>query len=154
MKSNRGFTLIELLVVIAIIGILASVVMVSLNSARGKARDATRKSQLSELQKAVELYNIDNNNYPNTDGWIYDSTGTLHTALVPDYIKVIPKDPTFKAGGNGYYRYMYYSNNTQGWYCFYAQLESISSPDSSYTDAPYQPGGSGGYGMNYAVCGG
>ena len=55
---NKGFTLIELLVVIAIIGILASIVLVSLNGARGKARDAERVSGLKEMAKAASL--IDN----------------------------------------------------------------------------------------------
>ncbi|MEJ0053674.1 MAG: prepilin-type N-terminal cleavage/methylation domain-containing protein [bacterium] len=54
---TRGFTLIELLVVIAIIGILSSVVVVSLNAARAKARDAKRISDIHQIQKAVEIYN-------------------------------------------------------------------------------------------------
>lgn len=65
MKPHRGFTLIELLVVIAIIGLLASVVMASLNSARAKARDTRRISDFKQVQNALILYYDKYGAYPN-----------------------------------------------------------------------------------------
>ena len=53
--SKRGFTLIELLVVIAIIGILASIILASLNTARQKGRDARRLSDLKQIVNAIAL---------------------------------------------------------------------------------------------------
>jgi type IV pilus assembly protein PilA len=63
MKRNSGFTLIELLVVIAIIGILSSVVLASLNTARGKGADAAIKSNLANTRAQAEIYYDNNGNY-------------------------------------------------------------------------------------------
>ncbi|MEX0877642.1 MAG: type II secretion system protein [Candidatus Spechtbacterales bacterium] len=64
-KKSKGFTLIELLVVIAIIGILATIVLVSLNDARQKARDTKRVGDLRQVQLQMEIYYDDNSVYPN-----------------------------------------------------------------------------------------
>ena len=62
MKISKGFTLIELLVVIAIIGILSSVVLASLTTARTKGQDAAVESQLSSMRSQAELYYSTNSN--------------------------------------------------------------------------------------------
>ena len=74
---SRGFTLIELLVVIAIIGLLSSVVLASLNTARGKGADASIKTNLKSLQSQAELI-FDSNSPPSYDKVC---TGTIDTTI-------------------------------------------------------------------------
>ena len=116
-KRNKGFTLIELLVVIAIIGILSSVVLASLNTAREKARDARRISDIKQLQLALEL-NADDN-----DG---NYVLTL-AALAPNYISVVPTDPSDASA------YLYASGvaTVKGTeYHIGATLETANMPDN------------------------
>ncbi len=67
-SKTSGFTLIELLVVIAIIGILSSVVLASLNTARAKARDTKRIADFRQIQTALELFYDSYGQYPMTAG--------------------------------------------------------------------------------------
>src|SRR5512135_3109009 len=64
-KGQKGFTLVELLVVIAIIGILATLVLLQLGTARARARDTQRITVLSQVQSALETYAEEHNGkYP------------------------------------------------------------------------------------------
>ena len=89
-KGTRGFTLIELLVVIAIIGILASIVLVSLNSARVKARNASRKADLRSIQLAQEMC-YDDSGCGGGVGSYASSQNALKTA---NLLGEIANDPT------------------------------------------------------------
>ena len=66
--NRRAFTLVELLVVIAIIGLMSTIAVVSLNSSRVSARNTTRKVNLVQISKALEVYYSDNGGYPSTGG--------------------------------------------------------------------------------------
>lgn len=89
-NKNQGFTLIELLVVIAIIGLLASVVLLALNSARAKSRDAKRLADIRQLASALELFFNDRNSYPTSTP---SNLGAAATGLVPGYIGMLPTAP-------------------------------------------------------------
>lgn len=99
-RNQRGFTLIELLVVISIIGLLASVALASLATARQSARDATRLSDIKQIQNALELYRTANNGlYPTA----INGNRVTDLAMLENYIKPLPTDPTYT--GNRSYRY-------------------------------------------------
>lgn len=108
-KASKGFTLIELLVVIAIIGILATIVLVSLNSARSKARDTQRIADIKQIQTALEMYFDSNGAYP-TD---------LATLVTGGQLPAQPVDPSTR-NAYGYARCG--TNNTD--YTIAADLEN------------------------------
>lgn len=78
--KKSGFTLIELLVVIAIIGILSSVVLSSLNTARNKSKNAAVKSGMANLRSEMEMYFAENGKYGDYAGTVWVSkTGDSNT---------------------------------------------------------------------------
>ena len=90
MKNNKqGFTLIELLVVIAIIGLLSTLSIVALNSARARSRDARRVSDIKQIQTALEMYYNIEDRYPAT----MTSGGSIATGTYK-FMTIVPSAPT------------------------------------------------------------
>ncbi len=113
-----GFTLIELLVVIAIIGLLSSIVLASLNTARQRGMDAQRLSNMQSIQTALELYALDHNGTYPVEGWTSQCSGWGRVAannvipgLVSKYLPSMPPDPQMVPGSNqNCYIYASYDN--------------------------------------------
>jgi|GEM_PF-690856 len=123
-ENSRGFTLIELLVVIAIIGILSSVVLVSLNSARTKARDTKRVADIKQIQLALEMYYEANGRYP-TD--IYADANSLKGSTGGASFSVVPTDPRSTAAEPSFYKYAVNNATTPTAYHLGAELEQSAA---------------------------
>ncbi|MBT4120784.1 MAG: prepilin-type N-terminal cleavage/methylation domain-containing protein [Candidatus Magasanikbacteria bacterium] len=100
--NKKGFTLIELLVVIAIIGLLSTLAVVALGSAREKARDSKRLSDLKQVQTALELHYTDNSAYPTAASSTaigsgsfvcLNASGFAATGCADAYMGLVPSDP-------------------------------------------------------------
>ncbi|WKZ29394.1 MAG: type II secretion system protein [Patescibacteria group bacterium] len=133
-RTQSGFTLIELLVVIAIIGLLSTLAVVALNSARQRSRDAKRVSDIRQIQTALELGFSETNNYPGGTSIVlgsanYDvlcnvggtstfaaSTAACGTGTI--YMGLVPTNPT-PNGAN----YVYTSTSGTGTYQLTFSLE-------------------------------
>ncbi len=128
LAQSRGFTLVELLIVVVIIAILAAITVVSYQGMQARARDAQRVQDVKTIAQALEMYYIDNGQYPPGLGstainnqWSTTadtSWPNLRNYLVPKYISALPTDPTSTPGANvevSGFDYAYYRNNLS--YC-------------------------------------
>lgn len=124
MKKN-GFTLIELVIVVAIISVLSIFVLSTLDpvSQFQKANDGRRKSDLSQVQKALETYYQDNGRYPSNSASFeiisqdaQDPTKEWGTDFSP-YMNPLPKEP------NSSKNYIYYAEIGGQAYYLYASLD-------------------------------
>ena len=107
--------MIELLVVIAIIGILSSIVLVSMGGARKSARNATRKADMRQIITAQEMFMGENERY-------YENTGATWPTAIDTYMPVVPNDPS---GGTATYVWVdnYTTDGDEQKFCAYATLE-------------------------------
>jgi len=133
-EKKKAFTLIELLVVIAIIGLLSTIVLASLSSARTKARDAKKGEMVKQWQNAIEMYYYDNSNtYPDSE------EASIYRCLGEDY-----PDP-----GNVTYKCVVWGKETE---TFNAKLREYY-PSMPITDEKMPDGSGKDYrGIGYARC--
>ena len=132
-KSVLGFTLIELLIVIAIISVLATLLMVNFVGIRQRARDAQRKSDLRQIQSALEIWRSDNGTYP-VAGSDFGACGSSLKSGNTVYIAKIPCDP-LNTG-----KYTYFPSVTS--YSLYACLENVNDSQKDKSNNPeYCTGG-------------
>ncbi|HUD09322.1 MAG TPA: prepilin-type N-terminal cleavage/methylation domain-containing protein [Patescibacteria group bacterium] len=114
--NNEGFTLIELIIVIGILGILAVAALVALNplAQLQKGNDVRRKSDLAQVQRALEIYYQDNNKYPIATTAPYQPGVAWGESWQP-YMTLLPQDPDSSK------HYVYYSDGQT--YYIYASLD-------------------------------
>jgi len=145
-KCRKGFTLIELLVVIAIIGLLAALAVVALNTARAKARDSKRLSDIRQIQTALEMYFADQSTYPSgasltLGGQCISNGGGIASPCsgTTTYMSIVPTNPTPATdGGCANAGYVYTQRDTGASYTItYCLGSAVSSvPSGSHTATP------------------
>ncbi len=140
-SKRSGFSLIELLVVIAIIGVLATVIFVSLGSARAKARDVKRKVELAQVGRLLSggtCY------MPNAGAGDYDTAGLVDELVAKNpqysqYASMAPKDP--KSGTDALSFYYYIVDIDAKKCALYGNLENANEPVTLKNISTATPGG-------------
>ncbi len=144
MRRRNGFTFIEILVVVVIIGVLAGIMSVSYVSAGKFTRDSRRKKDLANVRAALELYKVQNGEYPDSStcpggaGWTWP--GCVSPQWIPglddEYMSELPTDPkggttafiaNDSTGGTPRYTYNY-RRLTATTYQLLARMENVDDP--------------------------
>jgi len=130
-QARQGFTLIELLVVIAVVGLLASIVIFSMETIRAKSRDARRVTDIKAVYEALSYYYNENYLYPDSGGLVVEINGTTDALsaglLEVEAMQSVPLDP-FNADRDGVtYKYYYQSLDSRKDYelTYYLETNSI-----------------------------
>lgn len=142
-KKKNGFTLIELLVVIAIIGLLGSIIFVSLSESKAKSRDGKRASDAISIAQALNLYHNNNQKYPcsvsdnpcASGETAVSGTDNLSVKLRSEnVISAVPTDPL----NTGNYHYFYDSDGKTYTirYCQETTINNRLSKDCNNTIKP------------------
>ncbi len=103
LSGRQGFTIVELIIVIVVIAVLAAITIVAYTTVTSNARDSQRLSDFRAISDALELYYMDNGQYPASSGstginnsWSAStdaSWANLEAQLVPKYMPSLPSDP-------------------------------------------------------------
>lgn len=112
-KQKSGFTIVELLIVVVVIAILAAITIVSFNGIQGRARDSERVSDISSIQKKLELFYAENGYYPN-------STQMSNVPFRRDTLQI--DDNTWRSPSGSAVGYCWASNTDM--YCYVARRPS------------------------------
>jgi prepilin-type N-terminal cleavage/methylation domain-containing protein len=152
---SQGFTLIELLVVVSIIGLISSVIITSINSARVKGRDTERIAQVNQFMQALEVYYSAHGKYPCADVDCaliqvrpFTSSSNVGQSLVSaGVISEIPADPLHSSAPSPTecnlpgYGYCYCSNGVNGYVITINTEDDKGDSDRCFID--HGPGAAG-----------
>lgn len=131
-SSLKGFTLVELLVVIGMVSVLITGLILILNPVQkiAQTNDAKRKSDLAQLQRALEIYYQDYGRYPGSTA-AYRIAGTNWGAAWSEYMSRLPSDPK---SGRTYVYFVPNSGNCVNGQCYliYAALEAPKDPQMCF----------------------
>lgn len=121
--TKSGFTLVELLVVIAIITLLGSTILLQVEKARAKARDAQREKDIKTLQDSLALYVINNKVFPIAGNMALTGADTVSQELVnKEALPKVPIDPLH----TGNYQYIYNSSDGSTYtLTYYLETDSV-----------------------------